>query len=425
MTDTMMAFAAYHLSCTRPPQIRTAAHSGQASEHLLNSLEFFGSAMRQIAKSSPAEYMADPITLLSVLILFCYLESARGHFTEFSFHSRAIQEIVTRTAVQPLMEMDGVHGARLLSAYAQTRMHNWWLKVIFSDPETLESQDISFEPEMRSHLNIATNRRTFVLSVLCQSYRISLMAIIRQAKRSPRANLADDCVLQAYYDSIQVQQQVATDWHALVAVHDLPIEGYEDGQLASGPDTLSLNVKPVHFNSHTAAMNYAYYVTARVIQCSGVYGSPVLEPHFLPKADMTTTRFWAELLLRIAAGLDWERCLLLNRHTIGISSLLVACALRCPELDISLWIEDWLGRRCAKSERVHEGSVLLERALQMMQLINRKRLIGRDALAICYMDADRVDKSHAGTAVLAYCRIRATGAIAYRRIPLSSKERRQ
>lgn len=127
-------------------------------------------------------------------------------------------------------------------------------------------------------------------------------------------------------------------------------------------------------------MNYIYYCAARVMNCSGVPGSPHGVHHHRNNHD-ADAGYLAIILLQIAAGLDWPNCLRFNVHTIGIVSLLFACVLRTTNPVVGTWVEDWMIQQ-GVSDDAEEGSFPNLRVLQALRLVNAGRCAGRNVLAV-------------------------------------------
>jgi hypothetical protein len=169
-------------------------------------------------------------------------------------------------------------------------------------------------------------------------------------------------------------------WFGRLKVSDLADYWHEKGKnLAS--DYPEQAIEPLHFKSHASAMNFAYYITARVLQC--------LEPlESLHKGCLINndegcqeTERWIQVLLRIAAGIDWEQCVRLNTYKVGFASLLLACALRTRRLETGLWMQNWLDGHL-KGFHFEEGNFPVFQILGTLRLINHERMSGRDVLAL-------------------------------------------
>jgi hypothetical protein len=169
------------------------------------------------------------------------------------------------------------------------------------------------------------------------------------------------------------------EWYARLSSAEKPIDNACDRCVGSCNSDL-LEIRPIRFATHLAAMNYAYYCAARVMDCSDAQGSPH-GGHDHGNNHATDADAWIMTLLQLAAGLNWSDCLRFNIHTIGIISLLFACVLRTTNPAIGTWVEDWMIRQGA-SQDTEEGSFPNLQILQAFRLVNSERRAGRDVLAV-------------------------------------------
>ena len=103
-------------------------------------------------------------------------------------------------------------------------------------------------------------------------------------------------------------------------------------------------------------MNFSYYVTARIMQCAKPLASLDGTLHENIDEMYEEIEAWIMILLRIAAGIDWEECTELNAYTVGFASLLLACSLRSRRLETGVWMQGWLEQRLSKSNAYEEGA---------------------------------------------------------------------
>ncbi|KAK0385127.1 hypothetical protein NLU13_7605 [Sarocladium strictum] len=397
-----LALSASRLSRLQPQSASNAAQPPQLRPnrtHWIASQQFYCSATREIVSWEPADKRQDVSTMIQAILLLCCLESATGNFEVFRLHSEGIQALI-KGGIKAILSVDLEGGIRLLQAWAQTKMHSWWLRCHFDTPRFLLS-DVSFrvEPQLYAYLSVKNTRRTSVMVNLCESYRLDLSLIIRQLGSielhalglvSQRTIAADELLsangLALDEDELRKQSRLLSSWLSHRADSDLPFDSASDTDAVTFPCS-NLSVRPLLFNTHAAAMNYAYYTTARIIQAaSGVKSlcSSTLETSNIPKDE---TAHWSLLLLRIAAGLQWEKCLNLNTFSIGLSGLLMVCSLRCPDLDVSRWIQSWVELRC-NGENSEEGSFPVSQVRRTLSLLNQERANGIDVVAVFQPNED-------------------------------------
>jgi hypothetical protein len=167
------------------------------------------------------------------------------------------------------------------------------------------------------------------------------------------------------------------DWESRLLPSELPREPLDDSK------NPLLTMKPLLFASHDNAMNYAYYVVARIMQCTDT----LLQSPRTVQNERKTTTHWLTILLRIIAGLHKPSCAKLNVYSIGISSLLIACLPRCSNITIRSWIEAWLLDLLASSV-LEEGSFPVAQALAVAGLVNKEKDAGNELCAIGLVEDD-------------------------------------
>ncbi|KAI5210113.1 hypothetical protein E4T39_00495 [Aureobasidium subglaciale] len=161
-----------------------------------------------------------------------------------------------------------------------------------------------------------------------------------------------------YRELLNLQAAKLDLWAESLPLEDLPasLDGEVQYLIPEG-----LLVMPIQFSSHNAAMNYAYYIVARLMQ-----DAPI---------DLSISH---------------RTCLHENTYTIGLSSLLLAALLHTCSLDIGLWIEDWLDgfQKNGQTPALEEGSFPLEQISVVVSVINQQRRLGRNVFAISQAEDD-------------------------------------
>ncbi|KAI0106604.1 hypothetical protein F4776DRAFT_645915 [Hypoxylon sp. NC0597] len=394
--DTMMALAARQLSrmLPRAREFGSLDILGSSFRPDLGqqniSAEFSGSAMRSVARWTPADFESNWTTALAVLILFCYLESLMSNFRGFYLHSAAVETLMnTQGGYKAKLSR---HGIELIAAWAQSKLHNWWRRFHFSTPNfQRDHPPLTILPTI---LSMADDCRTSVLMILCESYRLNAATLIYHyastvdirftTQGDPSSNSSG--FLTAQEEQLKSQRSALDDWYTRLCPSELPIDSYSTACNSAGREFTDLQIQPLRFKSHDAAMNFAYYVVARVMQCTEFLNA--LQPshrryrHTEANQPFSIAGPWTMVLLRIAAGIDWESCTRLNAYTIGISGLLLACVLRSNELAVGLWVQDWLNQRYLEG-CLEEGSFPIFQILQVLRIINEERSVGRHVYAVC------------------------------------------
>lgn len=400
--EATMALSACYLSRSQPQRkpfgvsdIPGLSYRPEIS-HQTTSQTYYKSAMRKVASWVENVEKPDINSTLAVIILFCNLESSMGNFPAFDLHSGGVSSIIK--AQQDTGEVNDSIRVELLAAWLQARLLNWWRRFHFS---TLEFQKrrlpVSIQSELKIRLSNEENRRVLVMLILCESLNLTTMALIKSWEASQDTTVRrnepvddqlghgaaatqppskDESQHSESKNMLEIQAKRLSEWHLQLPTTELPIESFHDARPEMLRDNSLLSTRPLLFSSHNAAMNYAYYVSARAIQSSADFTSPTT-----PGKHNDETEFWISILIRIAAGIGWGKCVRYNVHTIGISGLLLACSLRSRSLRFGLWIEDWLEER-QRVAGLEEGSFPVLQILRILRIINQERGQGQDALTL-------------------------------------------
>lgn len=381
LEDAIVALAACNLSRSSPKP-KSPGVAGNVSyqphpEHWASSQQHYRSALTATRHMTEAVTQGmDPQITMTILVLFSCLESSIGNFLRFHNHSRGIANLIRRLSagLDPTSSMTD-----LLAAWMQTRYHSWWIRLYFSTfTFQLEQSSLSAPAFLEDNIESNSVRRAMILSILCESHRLHqkmLLGTFLLASDQTTINLnSTDQWYKAgmYRELLTLQAEKLIIWEQNLPLADLPasLEGEVEYLFPEG-----LLVNPLQFSSHNAAMNYAYFISARLMQDA---------PIDLSGEHITDSDHWVFLLLRITAGIDRQTCLRDNTYTIGLSSLLLAALLHTCSLGIGIWIEDWLQgfQKNAQSPALEEGSFPLAQITTVVSVINQQRRLGRNVFAV-------------------------------------------
>ena len=399
ITDIIVALSACRLSRTLPQRklLNISRIPGlwfrPDAGHESLSHDYYGAVMRKMAWWSQQDFNANPTLGLAVLILFCYLESSMGNFQEFRIHSEGTKNLIRSYPDRVICD-----GAELLAAWVEVEMQNWWRRVYFSTPDFHRKLSVlSLPPQLEAVLDATNNQRAAILLILCESHCLNNAAIVScwddrkdkdswtNTNRPPPATtgtgeLETRLSLNEYKVLLKTQSQKLDKWYALLPAFDLPEFWQGKGDYVARSQT-ELDIQPLLFKSHFSAMNFAYYITARVMQCTG----PLESLRGTSQAEIgdayEEAEAWISILLRIAAGIRWKQCIQLNVYTVGFAGLLLACALRSHSLATGLWMQNWLEDRL-KGNDFEEGNFPVFQILEILRLVNYERKHGRDVVSL-------------------------------------------
>lgn len=374
--------------------------------HQLFGQSSYGTAMRRMALWCP-KISSDEIELaLTIMTLFCFLESTLGNFAAFDVHSKGVAKLLE--AHQKSSADSNGYLANLCAVWVKCKTQNWWLRFHFSTPQfQRDLAPLHLSSQCRYVLNDVENRRASVLLSLCESYRLSNQCVLA-CWDAAQTNSVYNYVLQEdlaswtkrddlntvtasscapYLEALRKQGERLRQWHSRLPGSELSIEVVRQHPLEEAQSCDGNTLKPLYFTSHAAAMNYAYYIAARIIQSSDIFPDVGLQSHLADQADSDNTSLLIWLLVRLVAGLDWSQCTKLNTYSIGISSLLPVCIMRSHSDAAGLWLQEWLEQR-SREGSLEEGSFPVAQCLQMISIINQYRESGKDIVAFFHTEDD-------------------------------------
>lgn len=377
--------------------------------------------MRKMARWSEQDFGAHPILGLTVLTLFCLIESSMGSFQTFGLHYDGAIKLIENYAARALAQ--DARACALLGPLVESRMQMWWRRVYFGTPDFHRDRPkVSLDPAFRSLAGF-TSRRTSILLLLCESHRINNAAIIAHW----------DCHCDAESDSLagaksagnvqpridQFEQIIEREKNRLDSWCQIyPFSsGMENVQAPFHTTPAAYDVAPLKMASHNEAMDFAYCIASRVLQSPGPLDSLTFHSPEEMRGAYAEVESWIHLLLRVVAGMDWKDCVRYNIYTVGITGVLLACLLRSYDPRIGLWCEAWL-HRCLDGSSFEEGSFPAFQAMSIIRLVNKERSQGRDVFGLFQTVEDGGGsgkfgsyQSQALSSLLLYSRCRITGRL--------------
>lgn len=346
-------------------------------QHQTASQGYYQQATQQLRAWAVDRDMSELNAMLAAMILFCSLESLMGNFSGFNIHSDGVNTLL-RMRDNPDDRHDSTH-YQLQDAWRQTNILNWWRRFHFSTPEFQntpfpKSPEIG-DPRERNALFWPMYHRVDIMTSLCEYLSVVARAIIRGWNSTSKSDVQTTDLEQ----EIAVLDEKVISWYGVrtssqrFAVSSAPIKGKqaEDYQ----------NLPPLRYGSHEAAMNAAYWAVSQVFKYSAQWTIDHVTGTERYRRDQHVVEIWVWNMLRIAVAIDWESCVRYNTHTIGLSGLLLACAIRSQKIEVGLWVEDWLEER-RRTAGLEEGSFPVLQILQIIRVVNRERRRGFDVCAV-------------------------------------------
>jgi hypothetical protein len=332
--------------------------------HQAASQYYYSSAVGQVARVINQVSLPSPTHTLAALVLFCYMESTMGNFTAFQIHADGIAKFIQiKSAEVPLAILN-----RLLAVWILSRYQNWWRRMNFSSFSFQRDQSsLRLTDEVANRFFLINARKAIVISILCESYRINTVAVLQLWAEQKQTQ---DPKIEEYIALLDIESKKLDDWHSTLTDSELPVECSSQIEL-----TANNELRPLVFKSHDSAMNYAYYIASRIMQCTdALYTQSSHFEHNQEKNEKKVSHCM-RVLIQITMGLDVCDCAKKNVYSIGISSLLMACLLRCHDQWIGQWIQNWLQEWKALNV-LEEGSFPIAQVLQVATLVNKERSIG-------------------------------------------------
>ncbi|KAK5053684.1 hypothetical protein LTR84_001645 [Exophiala bonariae] len=315
-----------------------------------------------------------PVALL-VILIFAYIEYSSGNFEAFDHHIRGLT-----TFLDTLQQESGDPSIKsLLAAWMQARLVVWWSRAYYRSVEAqINLPSVPLPAILYSNFGQFEERRVLVLSIMCESHRLNTQAVLKYCSSGLMRTDADARQLDHEFEEIQTMLRTEAgkldEWLLGLPPTEKP-RMRDITEHSASMDT------SIYFQSHDAALNYAYYLVARITQSTECLSLlPTRTPHLLGH-EFSETKPWILLLLRIAQGIDIKTAVTRNTYTIGFSGLLLAAFLRCQDLALSRLIENWL-QALENLTPTEEGSFPVFQILSVIKAINSYRFMGRDVFAV-------------------------------------------
>jgi hypothetical protein len=344
--------------------------------HQTVSLELYGSALLSLASWSDTMEASSLQIVLTAMILLSHLELLMGDFRQFASHAMGVNKLLTSSTMNDIVPDHWT--CELIANWTQAKAHCWWLRFHFSTPDFhRSSESFGCSTWLTTVLEEAIDNRAVIIAALCECCRLKSVAFLNQWE-SASTQKASWSTTPAF----AAQRTILDRWHNRLTLSELPTEAFPATPSSVYPaDEKPLDVQPLRFTSHGTAMNYAYYVVSRLFLCGIAAVGCECSLSNPCEASDHGANFWALLLARITAGLEWDDCTRLNTFTIGLSTLFIPCALDASDTRISLWMLNWLEQRYSTTA-LEEGSFPVLQALQALRAIHRERREGRVTKAV-------------------------------------------
>ncbi|KAJ5584194.1 uncharacterized protein N7459_003994 [Penicillium hispanicum] len=341
--------------------------------HLTRSQLYYSSAIRRFISFTPDDYQHDVTQVLILLVIFGYVEASMGNFDGYYHHVQGLSAFLVE-----LRNTTGLSMFRgLLTAWLQSQFLVWWARTYFSSLEVQRHRPpISFPEALEGNCSSLYDRRVSALSILCESHRLNMKETLKYwedrivlegsvtSLLHPDGHDLEDCLSRLEDESKRLDK-----WLLLLPPSEQPL--MDDASESS----------PIFFQTHDAALNFAYYVVARIMQCTSFFHRlPSRDPQQLG-SECCEAEPWVRLLLRIVQGTDMQMSIIRNNYTIGFSGMLLAASLRCQDAILGMQIRMWL-QSLAEKQPTEEGAFPVYQTLAVVKAINWQRTMGCDVFGV-------------------------------------------
>ncbi|CAG8927929.1 unnamed protein product [Penicillium salamii] len=336
-------------------------------QHQTRSQLYYSSAIKNFTSLTSHDYNNNLHLILVILVTFGYLESSMGNFHGFNCHVQGLSGFLVelRQATEDPLIRD------LLAAWFQSQFLVWWARTYFSSLEVQRHLPSIHLPAVFSESpGSLYERRAVVLSMLCESHRVNTKETLGRwawSVTNPESFHVE--TKPPWAVELENASKRLDTWILHLPLSEQPIKEATSSH------------SPILFQSHDAALNFAYYATARIMQClSFLYSLQTHDSRGLFNGCAETEK-WVLLLLQIAQGVDLRTSITMNTYTIGFSGLLLAASLRCQDLSLGVRIEQWL-QNLESMQPTEEGAFPVYQTLAVVKAINQQRMIGRDVFGV-------------------------------------------
>lgn len=372
LRDAILALSSCHLSRLNPDRRSLSSsnmvHTGTFSPNLVHQTRsqlYYSSATKKFITMDRTGYHSDAMIAFTVIILFAYIECSMGNFQGFYCHVQGLAN-----SVMELRQAIGNTTLKaLLAACMQVRYVVWWARVYFSALDVhLELPSVPLPKVLEGSFGSIQERRVMALSIMCESHRLNFKEALSHWSSQFECN-------ELNYLQLAEEAKKSDEWLLHLPPSEQPLDSRD-------PDcNLDNSNAPIYFQSHDAALNFAYYVVGRIMQCTSSLRQLQNQNTHQYEYTYNEEEPWVHLLLRIAKGTNIQTSISRNSYTIGFSGLLLAAILRCQSLSLGIEIQEWLETLQAM-QPTEEGAFPVYQTLGVVKAIIYQRMMGREIYGV-------------------------------------------
>ncbi|KAJ6021819.1 hypothetical protein N7540_007323 [Penicillium herquei] len=298
-----------------------------------------------------------------------------GNFEGFNCHVQGLEKFLAELKDEPGEDSFNA----LLTAWMQIRFVVWWARAYFSRLDIHRNlPPVPLPRKLEGSFGTMEERRVNVLNLMCESHRLNSKAVLKHWSH----NSDLDVEYETTCLKLAGEAKKLDLWLSNLPITEQPsdLESYSHFAGGGALDT------PIFFQSHDAALNFAYYVLARIMQCTGSLRQ-LQNGKLHGELEHNEEQGWIRLLLQIANGTSMQTSVSKNSYTIGFSGILLAALLRCQDLTLSLEIERWLDS-LHTLQPTEEGAFPIYQTLGVTKMVNQQRMMGREIYGVSQLEDD-------------------------------------
>lgn len=181
---------------------------GPRHDYLLSSQHYYGSALKQIARTIGKVTSSSVSHILAAMVLFCHFESAMGNFAGFTYHAQGVDSFIhtylTTITSDPISR-------ELTAVWVLAKYHTWWLRMNFSSLSFQLSQgSLCLSPHISNILRSINAGRVIVTAILCESYRLNNIALLQLG---PCGTQTSGIAVEECITSLRLESRRLDEWH--------------------------------------------------------------------------------------------------------------------------------------------------------------------------------------------------------------------
>lgn len=371
----ILAFASLNLS-RRHPDAEEIDHASVQSKppqprplHFQASRYYYGSAVGKLARLKQAEYQEQNHSIQFAILLMYFMESSICNFEETSCHGAGLGQLLCTTTDTTGRDSRMIEIGAL---WDQAKCYNWWIEFHFSSIGAQKrGKRLQLSTSVYSKSEMPSARRAMVLSVLCETYRLTSVAFLQWWDQS-----SDTSFTKSGSANQNSARKANSSIMKALGAEKIKLEVWADAALSTSMRQFNhIRLAPEQVVSFGEQMDYIYYLAARIM-CSCMSQDALERPGL--EHVTTTTDSWAGQLMCVVNTIKDVEQLHKNAYSLGISGILLACTMRCSSIPFAISTLRWLKTQ----DMPEEGGLPLQQIISIIGAVAEHKQRGYDTFAI-------------------------------------------